>query len=114
MRPYRAHLPLGLDTRRLRKLELIVPHPMRRKAADQVLVQLIEADVDIGFGLVDEARAYRAGGQAEFSSRALKNAEEVVAEIEQRLQHLGDSEAAPFLPLVTELRNEIAAVGREQ
>jgi hypothetical protein len=86
---------------------------MRRKVSDQVLVQLIEADVDIGFGLVDQAQTYRAHGQADFGRRALQNAEEIVADIEQRLQQLGQGEAAPFLLLLAELRKEIAGVGRE-
>jgi hypothetical protein len=86
---------------------------MRRKVADQVLVQLIEADVDIGFALLDEARAYRASGQQEVSSRALQEAADIVADIERRLQGLGDSEAEPFLPLVAELCNEMAAAERE-
>jgi hypothetical protein len=87
---------------------------MRRNSAEQMLVQLIEADVDIGFGLVDEAKAYRAHGQADFSSRALQNAEETVADIERRLQQLGDSEASPFIPLIAELQSQIAAVGRDE
>lgn len=84
--------------------------PLRRNATDQVLIQLIEADVDIGFSLVDEARAYRASGQLDFSSRALQNANEIVADIECRIQQLAASEADAFLPLVGELRNQIAAV----
>ena len=87
---------------------------MRRKAADQVLIQLIEADVDIGFGLVDAARAYRYSGQPEFRSRALQDAAEVVADIERRLGRLTDREAGPFLPLLSELRSEIATVEREE
>jgi len=86
---------------------------MRRKAADQVMVQLIEADVESGFGLVDEARAYRLQGNGEFSSRALQEAEAVVADIEQRLGKLAEPEAAPFLPLVAELRSQIAAAEQE-
>jgi hypothetical protein len=90
-----------------------MPNPMRRTASDQMMVQLVEADVEIGFGLVDEAKAYRAHGQAEFSSRALKEAEGIVVDIEQRLQRLGEVEAGPFHALVAELRNEIAVVDRE-
>jgi len=81
--------------------------------ADQVLVQLIEADVDIGFALLDDAKTYRASGQPEFSLRVLQEAANIVADIERRLGELGDSESAPFLPLVAELRNEIAAAERE-
>jgi len=90
-----------------------VPRPMRRKVADQVLIQLIEADVDIGFALLDEAKAYRLSGQSDFSSHALQQAKDIVVDIERRLQELGDSESVPFLPLVAELRNEIAAVKPE-
>jgi len=44
---------------------------MRREVADKVVIQRIEADVDVGFALLDEAQVYHASGQAEFSSRAL-------------------------------------------
>ena len=86
-----------------------MPQPMRRKVSDQVLVQLIEADVESGFGLIDEAKAYRIQGNSEFSSRALEEAEAVIADIERRLAQMGDSDAAPFQPLVDELREQIAA-----
>lgn len=86
-----------------------MPDPMRRSATEQVLIQLIEAEVETGFGLVDDARAHLASGDAEFSSRALQNATEIVADIERRLQQLAASEADPFLPLVGELRSQIAA-----
>jgi hypothetical protein len=49
---------------------------MRCKLADKILVQLIEADVEIGFALVDEAKAYRAWGRPDWSSRVLQVAEE--------------------------------------
>jgi hypothetical protein len=83
--------------------------PIRRKVSDQVLVQLIEADVESGFGLVDEARAYRMHGNPEFSCRALQDAEAIVADIEQRLAQLPECEAGPFRPLVAELCGQIAA-----
>jgi hypothetical protein len=87
--------------------------PARRKVSDQVLIQLVEADVESGFGLVDEAKAYRIQGNEQFSSRALQAAEAVVADIEQRLADLGDSQAVPFLPLLSELREQIAAAGKD-
>ena len=97
----------------LSRLELALPQPKRRKLADKILIQLIEADVETGFALVDEAKAYRASGQAEFGTRALHDAEDVVADIEVRLQRLGDSESGPFHPLIAELRSEIAAAEQE-
>jgi hypothetical protein len=87
---------------------------MRRKVSYQVMVQLIEADVESGFGLVDEAKAYRIQGNDQFSTRALEAAAAVVADIEQRLAQLGETEAAPFIPLVAELREQIAAAGRQE
>ncbi|HEX6880430.1 MAG TPA: hypothetical protein VF135_08710 [Terriglobales bacterium] len=90
-----------------------MPQPKRRKVTDQVLIQLVEADVDIGFGLVDAAKAYRASGQVAFSSRALHDATEILDDIESRLKQLGQAESAPFLLLIGELRKEIAAAERE-
>ncbi len=87
--------------------------PARRKVSDQVLIQLIEADVESGFGLVDDAKAHRMRGNGQFSSRALQEAEAVVADIEQRLAQLGDAEAGAFLPLLAELREQIMAAGRD-
>ncbi len=84
-----------------------MPHPIGRKVSDKILVELIEADVEIGFALVDEAKAYHASGRQEFSARALQNAKDILADIESRLRQLDDSDSAPFLPLVAELRKEI-------
>lgn len=86
---------------------------MRRKAADQLVIQHIEADVESGFGLIDEARAYRASNRSEFSCRALQQASEIASEIERRVQQLGEP-GLPFLCLLLELRHEIAAAEEEQ
>ena len=51
---------------------------MGSKLAYKILVQLIEADVEIGFALVDEAKAYRAWGRPDCSSRVLQVAEDTV------------------------------------
>jgi hypothetical protein len=88
--------------------------PMRRKVADRIRIQFLEADIESCFALVDEARAYRASGQGAFSARALREATEIVAEIERCLQRVGEAEAGPFFPLVVELRRDIAAVERER
>jgi hypothetical protein len=87
-------------------------HPMRRSVAEKNAVQLIEADVEAGFALVDEARAFSASGQSHFTSRIRQDAEEIVADVERRLEKLGDSESRPFQPLIAHLRNEIAALER--
>ena len=90
-----------------------MPQPARRTIADKVLIQHIEADVDIGFGLVDSARAYRDSGQLELSARVLLDAADVVADIERRLHQLGETASIPFQPLVAELRQQIAGAKRE-
>jgi hypothetical protein len=46
------------------------------------------------------------------SWRALQDAEGVVEDIERRLKQLGDSDSQSFHPLITELRDEIAAAER--
>ena len=86
---------------------------MRHKLAEQILIQFIEADVESGFALVDEAKDYRDSGHPSFSSRVLLEAAEVIADIERRLQQLGSSDVESFVPLVVELRNEISALQRE-
>ena len=91
-----------------------MPHPRRRTVAEQVHIQLIEAAVDTGFGLIDDAKDYRASGEPELSSLALREAGKTVAYIEGRLQQLGENESGPFLFLVAELRNEIADPEREK
>jgi hypothetical protein len=90
-----------------------LPHPITGKLRDKIFVELIEADVEIGFGLVDEAKAYRSSGRAELAMRVLQDAAVVFADIESRLAQLGASGSSPFKSLVTELRNEIAGAARE-
>jgi hypothetical protein len=90
-----------------------VPHPRGLTVAEQVHIQLIEAAVETGFGLIDDARDYRASGAPELSSRALQEAGKTATDIEDHLQRLGDSESWPFSLLLAELRSEIAEAERE-
>lgn len=92
----------------------MLAHPVRGRSRDKILVELSEAEVEIGFGLVDDAKVYRAGRQMELTSRVLLDAVGVLADIEHRLEQLGVSESGPFRPLVAELRTEIAAVDSEK
>jgi hypothetical protein len=73
---------------------------MGSKLAYKILVQLIGADMEIGCALVDEAKAYRAWGRPDCSSRVLQVAEDTVADIQRRLQRLGDRESGAFRPLL--------------
>jgi len=90
-----------------------LPHPVHGKLADKVLVQFIEADVDIGFGLLDEAMAFLTSGHPELSVRVLQDAARIVLDIEHRMQRLSDSESGPFYPLLSELRKQISEMEGE-
>ncbi len=78
--------------------------------SDRIRVELIEADVEQVFGLVDLADAEAQSGNALKSKRILEDAESVFLDIERRLAHLGTSESFPFLALVEELRRSIDTV----
>ncbi len=86
-----------------------MPQSHRRNASQQVLIQLLEADVEMGFALVDVALKEFLRGNESHSLRALQEAEGVIQDIEQRLSHLRSEESDPFRPLVQELRREIDA-----
>lgn len=101
---------LGAIALRFSRLEGDLSHPIAGKPRDKVLIELIEADVEIGFSLVDDAKAYSASGEPELASRVLQEIAGVLADIECRLRQLGDFESGPFHPLLAELRNEIAAL----
>ena len=86
------------------------PYPV----AERIKIELIEADVEQGFGLVDLAQAANLTGDAVASARILQEADHVVADIVARLLKLGAEESQPFSPLLGELRREIAAARSHQ
>jgi len=73
---------------------------------DRVELAFVEADVEIGFNLVDLA----GGSDAPAAARILQDADGVLDDIDERLSRLGDSDRASFAPLVAELRRELAAL----
>jgi hypothetical protein len=84
-----------------------------RRASERVLIELIEADVDMAFGLVDDAREEFQEGNMEFAHAALNDAERVLTDIEARLANLDTRHSAPFGPLVEELRKAVRAAHAE-
>ena len=72
-----------------------------------------ERIVDMGFGLVDSALDELRAGNVPFAQRALHDAEDVLTDIEERLQQLGAERGRPFGPLVEELRKSIRAAESE-
>ena len=77
-------------------------HPYGPGAAERIPVELIEADFEIAFSLLDLA-----GADARLAARAIHDAEDVFRDIESRLQRLGVPGNQPFVPLVGELRREL-------
>jgi hypothetical protein len=70
-------------------------------------VELVEADCEIGFGLVDVAEAGSKSGDRERATRALDDADRVILDIEERLNRLSERNRTPFGPLVGELRRQV-------
>lgn len=68
----------------------------------RVRIELIEADLEIGFNLVDLS-----GSSPANSTRLLSDAEQVYDDILARLKRLEPSEESNFRPLVAELRRAI-------
>lgn len=73
----------------------------------RIPVEFVEADVEIGFSLVDLAEDEFSVGNPAAASRALQDAEDILSDIQQRLLRLRTSESQPFGPLVGELRRAI-------
>ena len=83
------------------------------RASERIQVELIEADVDIGFGLVDSALGELRAGNLTFARRALQDAEKVLLDIDERLRQIDEERRGPFGPLVDELRKSIRAAESE-
>jgi len=85
----------------------IMPDAQNHRSSERVRLDLIEADVDMAFGLVDDARdEFREGNQI-YAQRALEDARRALADIETRLRELGSDRSSPFGPPVEELRKFI-------
>lgn len=87
--------------------EVSVSQSTRGRIRDRVLTELVEADVEIGFSLVDIAASELSDGNLAFGRKALREAESVVVDVEQRLPGLGSVSSEAFRPLVDELHREI-------
>ena len=90
-----------------------MPDAQNHRASDRIRVDLIEADVDMAFSLVDDAREEYHEGNVEFAQAALDDANKVVRDIEDRLAKLDAGQRAPFGPLLEELRKSIGAAQEE-
>jgi len=82
-------------------------HPVGHPLRDRIAVDLVEADVEAAFSLVDLAEAAVGQGNSVFAADALERAEEVFGDIEGRLAGLGAGARTPLAELAAELRREI-------
>jgi len=78
------------------------------RAADRVVTGLIEADIEIAFSLVDLAEERLGESDVECAGRVLHDADEVLLDIERRLDVMGREKGWPFDPLLGEVRRAIA------
>ena len=74
---------------------------------NRVEVEFVEADVEIGFNLVDLAEREFQSGDSSVAERVLRDADDVLQDIEQRLARLDGAVRERFRPLVEELRREV-------
>ena len=79
----------------------------RLGSSHRMAIELVEADCEIVFGLVDIAELESSSGDRKLAVRALDDADNVVLDIEERLVRLAERNRAPFEPLVSELRRQI-------
>ena len=82
-------------------------HPVGALLRDRMDVEFVEADVEIGFNLVDMAERESSVGNLPLAARVLHDAEGVFEDIGLRLQRAGPRQRESFEPLVEELRREI-------
>jgi len=68
----------------------------------RIAVELVEADLEIGFQLIELAASDRANAK-----RILKDAEDVYQDILSRVAKFEPADRESFGPLVSELRREI-------
>lgn len=74
----------------------------------RIAVDLVEADVEIGFNLVDLAREELQSGHSSVAERVLQDADDVLHDIDQRLSQLDTANRECFGPLIAELRREVS------
>ena len=74
---------------------------------DRMRVQFAEADFEIGFSLVDMAEAEVIFGNYTRAARVIRDADNVLLDIQQILCRLRIPDRGPFAPLLGELRRAI-------
>jgi len=78
----------------------------RYPVAERITRELIEANIEIAFNLIDLSQAELEREDRPSASRALQDSEDVFRDIERRLTLIGDVKSQPFHPLVAELKRQ--------
>ena len=77
-------------------------------ASERISRELVEADFEIAFSLVDMVHEQTEEGDLACATRALHVADDVFLDIERRLQLMKSPDQQSFDPLVGELRRALA------
>ncbi len=80
----------------------------RDRVAERIPIELIEADFEIAFNLVDMFQAEFEKADRASASRALGDAEDVFEDIERRLTLIGRANSQTFDELTGELKRMIS------
>jgi hypothetical protein len=80
----------------------------REPASERISRELIEADFEIAFSLVDMAHEETEEGDLASAGHALHDADDVFLDIERRLRLIKSPVQQSFDPLIGELRRAIA------
>jgi hypothetical protein len=80
----------------------------RIRVAERITRELIEADFEIAFNLIDLSQAELERGDRPSASRVLQDVADVFRDIERRLTLIGDVKSQPFSSLVAELERQTA------
>ncbi len=80
----------------------------RIRVAERITRELIEADFEIVFNLIDLSQAELERGDRPAASSVLQDAEDVFRDIERRLTLIGDEKSQPFSSLIGELKRQKA------
>ena len=84
-----------------------MPHLPKLSLRDRIRVEFAEADFEIGFSLVDIAEAESIYGNYARAARILRDADDVMLDIQQLLCRLRIPDRGPFEPLLGELNRAI-------
>ena len=76
-------------------------------AAELVTRELIEADFEIAFNLIDLSQVELECEDRPAATRVLADAGDIFRDIERRLILIGDGKSLPFRPLVEELKRQL-------